>query len=701
MSSAERRWANMIEPLQRTQALLEGQRQFLELLATGGTLPETLDMLVRLLETQWPGMLGLVLLLDEEGTRLYAGAYAGLPAAYVDAWDGIIIGPEIGSCGTACYTRQRVVVNDIVTDPRWASLRDLAVAHGLAACWSEPMLTGSGRVLGSFAMYYREPRAPTQAELDALQTAAHLAGVAIEHKRAEQELRKSEARFRAVFRSAAIGMMIADLEGQVLEANPALQRMLGYSTDELRHMRPTDRLHPEDVAAWQTFQDEAMTRLDRTQYEARYYRRDGGLMWGRFTYSAARDEHGGLLYHIGMLEDITRQKQAESALQAAYQTLERRVSERTRELSALNAVAEVVSRSLDLHEVLRGALRQVLEVVDTGSGAIYALDQAAQEFVLVAQQGLSPEFVDLVTRLPVAVALAGRSFDAAGPLVWSVADYPDGPIRDGIVQQHLTAIVAVPLLAKERLAGALVFSPREPRDLTAEEAAMLMAVGRQVGVAIENARLYEQAEQAAAAAERNRLARELHDSVTQNLYSVTLYAEAAARLLAAGKEAQAADHVRVLRDTAQEALREMRLLIFELRPLELKKIGLAAAIQTRLQSVEARGGMQAELHQEGAAHVALLPLVIQHELYYITQEALNNALKHSRAARVDVWLACAPDRTRLEVVDDGIGFDPSCGMDCGGMGLSNMQERARRLGGVLRIDSTIGQGTRVLVDVPA
>jgi signal transduction histidine kinase len=197
--------------------------------------------------------------------------------------------------------------------------------------------------------------------------------------------------------------------------------------------------------------------------------------------------------------------------------------------------------------------------------------------------------------------------------------------------------------------------------------------------------------------ERTRLARELHDSVTQLLYSVTLYAEAAAELLAAGDTETAAGHLRDLRDTAQEALREMRLLIFELHRPALGEGGLAGALQARLDAVETRGGMHAELLVEGSEQ---LTSPVQTELYYIAQEALNNALKHAHANSVRIHLRFGEAETEMEISDDGVGFEPASDGMGGGFGIPGMQERSRNIGGTLHITSAPGKGTTVFVQVP-
>ena len=197
--------------------------------------------------------------------------------------------------------------------------------------------------------------------------------------------------------------------------------------------------------------------------------------------------------------------------------------------------------------------------------------------------------------------------------------------------------------------------------------------------------------------ERTRLARELHDSVTQLLYSVTLYAEAAAELLDSGETETAAGHLRDLRDTAQEALREMRLLIFELHRPALGQGGLAAALQARLDAVETRGGMHAELLVEGSEQI---PRPVQAELYNIAQEALNNALKHAHANSVRIHLRFGDAETEMQISDDGVGFEPAVDGMGGGFGIPGMQERSQKIGGTLQIDSAPGKGTSVIVRVP-
>jgi signal transduction histidine kinase len=206
-----------------------------------------------------------------------------------------------------------------------------------------------------------------------------------------------------------------------------------------------------------------------------------------------------------------------------------------------------------------------------------------------------------------------------------------------------------------------------------------------------------QVEALAVVEERNRLARDLHDSVTQALYGLTLSAEAARRQLAAGRVDSADGQLQDLGATAQYALQEMRLLIFELRPPVLEEEGLAAALQARLQAVEGRVGVATTLAVEGDE---ALPPAVEAEFERITQEALNNALKHAQARRIAVDLRQDDRNVTLEIADDGVGFDPDAARTHGGLGLRGMAERAARLGGRLVVESRPGEGTRVRVEVP-
>ncbi len=204
-------------------------------------------------------------------------------------------------------------------------------------------------------------------------------------------------------------------------------------------------------------------------------------------------------------------------------------------------------------------------------------------------------------------------------------------------------------------------------------------------------------EQVAALEERQRLARDLHDLVSQSLYGVSMCAEAAARLLEAGQLPAAIERLREVRTSATEALAEMRFLIFELRPSILQDDGLVEALAARLAGVEQRIGLRTTLSAEG---VGRLPPVVEEGLYGIAREALNNSLRHAHATRLEVRLQRSTDAVTLEVADNGLGFDIDAAWRRGGVGLRSMRERAERLHGFLNVASCPGEGTTIRARAP-
>ena len=202
----------------RAEALRDGERRILEMIAHDAPLEEILEKLVRVVEAQFAGLLCSVLLLDEDGQHVRHGAAPSLPEPYSKAIDGLCIGPKAGSCGTAMYRREPVVVADILQDPLWEAYRDVAEPYGFRACWSTPILAHSGKALGSFAMYYREPRSPSPDETRALEMATHLAGIAIERKRAREErerLRQAQADLAHINRVTTMGELTASLAHEI------------------------------------------------------------------------------------------------------------------------------------------------------------------------------------------------------------------------------------------------------------------------------------------------------------------------------------------------------------------------------------------------------------------------------------------------------------------------------------------------------
>jgi signal transduction histidine kinase len=272
------------------------------------------------------------------------------------------------------------------------------------------------------------------------------------------------------------------------------------------------------------------------------------------------------------------------------------------------------------------------------------------------------------------------------------------PQQKAFLVSHYQTLLAVPLIRQgeseetNTAYGCISFYYPQPRDFSDEDIALAVAFADQAALAIENAHLRDRVEQSAVMEERGRLARELHDSVTQSLYSLTLLAEGWKRLAVSGRLEDVAEPLSELGSIAQQALKEMRLLVHQLRPPLLEEEGLLAALHQRLAAVERRAGVDARLL---SGDLVDLPGAIEDGLYRIANEALNNALKHASATSVTVRVEASDEQVEMEVQDNGQGFDVAAVREQGGIGLSSMRERAEKLGGTLTVTSVPGTGTNV------
>jgi signal transduction histidine kinase len=282
--------------------------------------------------------------------------------------------------------------------------------------------------------------------------------------------------------------------------------------------------------------------------------------------------------------------------------------------------------------------------------------------------------------------------------------YAVGPLLDGI-WSYIRSWMGIPLVQKGKTVGLLSLSIGQSSFYTDEQAHLALAFASQAAVAMENARLYQQAQEAAVLEERARIARELHDSVTQALFSMTMHAEAARVVLeGAGltedvrPAGRALRNVRQLGELTEGALAEMRALIFELRPGALQEEGLVAALQKHSAALSAREGLRIEV--QGPERRVPLDQSTEEHLYRSAQEALHNVIKHAGARRATVRLDVeAGERLVLEIEDDGMGFDPAA-VPAGHLGLRTMADRVGQIGGTLEIESAPGSGTTVRVAAP-
>src|SRR6266581_5905754 len=510
----------------------------------------------------------------------------------------------------------------------------------------------------------------------------------------DQQLREREEQYRSIFEASADGLHIIDLENsQVVEVNPAACKMYGYTREEMLG-------HSTTLVEYDETQHILINAFEVIKAGGQFQTRDTGRRKDGTVFNievrATPFTYTGKPHMLAIDRDITEQVQAQ-------QLLEQRVEERTRELSSLLEISHTVASTLQLKPLLGLILDQLKTVVDCTGSSILTVD--GEDLVFLDNRSPVPE--EQLTHLRFPLKRLGliwqtmtthesiiiRNVHDDSPLAQAfrvaVGDLPETTFR------FMRACMIVPLMLRDQVIGMLVLAASEEDAFTQHHAALALAIANQAAIAIENAQLYQQAQELAALEERQRLARELHDSVSQALYGMALGLHTA-RIQLDRDPQELPESLDYLLSLAEAALDEMRALIFELRPESLESEGLVTALSKQGAALQARHGITVlmQLCEEPD-----LPLKVKQELYRIAQEAMHNTVKHARAKKVDLVLRQTSKAVILEVRDDGVGFDPM-GSFPGHLGLHSMQERVSSLGGMLQIESAPGQGTSILAQVP-
>ena len=367
-----------IEDRKRAEVLLAGEKRLLEMIARGDSRAIILDALCRLVEELATGSLSSILLLDADTNRLWHGAAPNLPRPYVDAIDGAVIGPAVGSCGTAAYRAQPVIVCDIATDPLWADYRDLALPHRLRACWSTPILSSEGRVLGTFAVYYREPRSPTPQDHDVIEQITHLASIAIEREQAEEKLRRSEAHLHDAQRLGHMGSWASNDASGAFFASRELLRIVGRDPDEKKTTREMlrEHIHPDDLAPLQELTSKARTERTGYEFDFRIVLPDGSIRHCHNVAHPVFDDSGALVEYVGTTLDVTERKRADEERERAEERLRQAQADLAR-VSRVTTMGELTaSLAHEVNQPIAAAVTNASACVRWLAGEVPDLEEA-------------------------------------------------------------------------------------------------------------------------------------------------------------------------------------------------------------------------------------------------------------------------------------------------------------------------------------
>jgi PAS domain S-box-containing protein len=557
------------------EALLAGEKQLLEMVATGVPLKEILNALCLIIQEQRSGTLASVLLLNPDGVHLDSIAGPSLPNEWIQQMEKLPIGPCAGSCGTAAYRGSKVIVADIATDPLWdvPEHRASALKHGLQASWSNPVLSSKGKVLGTFCMYYRETRIPNSDDLELLELATHVVRVAIERDRAEEALRASERVARGQVEALTYSL-------DVLATAPAPDKFLGQMLSTIGRL-----LGAQSVILW-LLNDSNDSLVLRA--------------WAEGTNFAKADpEHPFIKNPPSWKEDP--------------------------------------------------GLRELFF-----SGVPVACEDVEND------------------------------------------PYTSTELREYLKSGGTKKFLRIPTLVGGRVKGFIGIRHGDRPPYRPEEIELAQALAHQAMLAIQLNEFAEQSRQAAILDERNRLARDIHDTLAQGFTGVIVQLEALEDAIACCRRKEANEHLRRAGELARQSLNEARRSVHALRPQALQRGNFWEALKGIVKNTTAGTGLHTTFNLRGK--LRNLPQYWQENLLHIGQEALTNSLKYAHPRNFETRLIFNTKELRLELRDDGDGFKVKARHD--GFGLAGMRERVEQMGGHLTISSTRGKGTKIAVTLP-
>lgn len=704
----------------RSGRLLAGQARVLQSIARGAPLRATLDLLTTTIEGLTEGMRASVLR-EEEG-RLWHGSAPNLPAEYSAAIDGIAIGPVAGSCGTAAYRNQLVVVEDVLVDPLWEPFRDLARTHGFRACWSAPIHASDGAIMGTFALYYDQPRAPQDDDLDLIEAAASLASIALERNRNQRRILASEERFRSLFQASPVGTVLTDRAGVLLEANNAFAKLAGVPADDLLGRAVAELVATDGRSDLVDALRDVGTSGGVRNLEVRL--REAGQ--GRFAHVSLSQlvMEGGAHRCIAVFEDVTERRQLDQ-LRSRQRELELAAAH-GQSLAGLARSAIIINSQRSLSEMLTAITAQACEIIGAHLGSTSLTVPGSGEAEGWPQQGITVQLSDKYADW------RGYEAPSAGSPMYGLVCANNDVVRmtDEELKQHpswrdfgpeagrhppMRGWLAAPLVASDGSnLGILQLSDRFEGDFDDNDESIVVQLAQMASIAVEKARLNE----VAAQQEQSRLREELlsglsHDMQTPLATIVALVdtfhdhpdMPDEQRTRALDALARQTDNLYVL---VQQFLDYSRLQFDR----ELHLQGHAVQIATPVRRV-------LELHQHQRSILLSIdepsPVVTGDtaRLQQVLANLVSNAIKFSNDA-VEIVVEVVDDHVAVHVDDRGVGLpDPpeqvferffrgpsASGTPGTGLGLYVSRAVMRAMGGDIVGANREGGGARFTMSVP-
>ncbi len=481
-----------------------------------------------------------------------------------------------------------------------------------------------------------------------------------------------------VVESMSDGWMVTDNNNRIVDLNPAAETLLGVPREEL-FGQPADQI----MSNWPKLNVEPSAR----EVEIR-----GSLkINGEWRFLNVRilplvGQAGKQIGNVVLWRDITERKRSDDARQNARDEM----------FMLLHQISGAASQTLNITDFLAEAMYQIAYAFQSQVSLIFLretgpADAGEPKYCLAAHHGLPLENISHLTSSPQVAQIVAEVLKNKEPF-FAPDVVNDERLPSSMQESGTKTMLLVPLLTAQQGLGVLGITRLEGPPYGIDEITRLTVVAEELASLIYSDR---QRQIAIALEERQRLVRDLHDSTTQKLYGLVQLTEAAQASLEAGTVAQSAQVITRIGENARQALKEMRLFLFEMKPVDIQRDGLVSALHQRLASVEGRADIKTRLLADDKIN---LPLEKEVALYFIAQEALNNILKHANATSVMIRLKNLKNSYALEIEDDGCGFDPS-DYDKGGLGMRSMNERMAKVNGKLVVKSSPGKGARITATV--